>query len=186
MNVYDFDETIYVNDSTVDLMKHIFTHYPKCYLCIPGIITGFIGWKVFGKSKESFKEKVFKVFTYIDNPEGLIDQFTDDHLHLIKGWYKDQQKPDDVIISASPYFLIESFCKKLGIQYVMASPVDLKTGKYQGINCHGKEKVRRYREVFGEAVIDEFYSDSYSDTPLAEIAQKAYMVKGDRRDPWGA
>lgn len=184
MNVYDFDETIYVNDSTADLMMHVFTHYPKCLIAIPGIVGGFIGWKVFGKSKESFKEKLFKVFTYIDDPEKLIDQFTDNHLHLIKGWYKEQQKEDDVVISASPAFLIESFCKKIGIKYVMASPVDLKTGKYNGINCHGKEKVRRFHEVFKDAQIDEFYSDSYSDTPLAEIACKAFIVKGDKREPW--
>jgi phosphoserine phosphatase len=52
------------------------------------------------------------------------------------------------------------------------------------LNCHGEEKVRRYREAFGDAPIDEFYSDSYSDTPLAKLAAKAYLVKGDKRLPW--
>ena len=26
---------------------------------------------------------------------------------------------------------------------------------------------------------------TYSDSPLAEIAEKAYLVKGDQRIPWG-
>lgn len=66
----------------------------------------------------------------------------------------------------------------------MASRVDRKTGLYSGINCHGKEKVRRFYEVFKNEKIDEFYSDSYSDTPLAEIAQKAHIVKKNQISDW--
>lgn len=66
----------------------------------------------------------------------------------------------------------------------MASVVDKNTGTYSGINCHGEEKVRRYREVFKSKPIDEFYSDSYSDTPLAKIADKAFIVKGNKLSEW--
>ena len=66
----------------------------------------------------------------------------------------------------------------------MASVVDMHTGKYNGLNCHGEEKVRRYREVFNNTTIENFYSDSYSDTPLARIATNAYLVKGDNLLPW--
>ena len=98
----------------------------------------------------------------------------------IKPFYKNQQQKDDVIISASPEFLLAPICKTLKINYLMASVVDEHTGKYSGINCHGKEKVRRYREMFGDTKIHEFYSDSYSDTPLAKISEKAFIVKGNR------
>ena len=66
----------------------------------------------------------------------------------------------------------------------MASKVDKKTGKYEGINCHGKEKVRRFYEMFPNGKIDDFYSDSYSDSPLAEISKKAFLVKGDELKDW--
>ena len=66
----------------------------------------------------------------------------------------------------------------------MASVVDEHTGKYSGINCHGEEKVRRYREMFGDIKIHEFYSDSYSDTPLAKISEKAFIVKGNQLLDW--
>ena len=62
--------------------------------------------------------------------------------------------------------------------------MDSRTGKYTGINCHGKEKVRRFREEYPDAVIDSFYSDSYSDTPLAEEAKEAFIVKGEELLPW--
>ena len=67
---------------------------------------------------------------------------------------------------------------------LIASKVDCKSGKYSGINCHGKEKVRRFYEIFENGKIEEFYSDSYSDTPLAEISEKAFIVKKNDISEW--
>ena len=58
------------------------------------------------------------------------------------------------------------------------------TGHILGLNCHDREKVRRFRAEYPDAVIDNFYSDSFADAPLAEIAQKAFMVKKDQILPW--
>ena len=38
--------------------------------------------------------------------------------------------------------------------------------------------------MFAGKKIDEFYSDSLSDSPLAAISQKAYVVKGDEMTVW--
>ncbi len=75
-------------------------------------------------------------------------------------------------------------CKKLGIKYLIASEVSTENYKYSGINCHGKEKVRRFYEVFPNSQIHNFYSDSYSDTPLANLADKAFMVKKNNIFDW--
>ena len=80
--------------------------------------------------------------------------------------------------------MLEPIIKKLGIGTLMASRVDKHTGIYDGVNCHGKEKVRRFYEVFPDGRVDEFYSDSYSDSPLAEIADKAFMVDGEKVTKW--
>ena len=66
----------------------------------------------------------------------------------------------------------------------MASVVDKKTGLYTGDNCWGKEKVRRFYERFKDGKIDDFYSDSYSDSPLARISERAFIVKGEKIIPW--
>ena len=66
----------------------------------------------------------------------------------------------------------------------MGSPVDKHTGRYSGPNCHGAEKVRRFRQRFPDARIDGFFSDSLSDSPLAELARSAWLVQGDRLLPW--
>ena len=66
----------------------------------------------------------------------------------------------------------------------MASNVDPYNGKYSGDNCWGEEKVRRFKEVYPKGEIDNFYSDSYSDIPLAKLAKNAYIVKGNELKKW--
>jgi phosphoserine phosphatase len=94
------------------------------------------------------------------------------------------KKPSDVIISASPEFLLEPICNRLGIGTLMASRTDKHTGQFSGKNCHGEEKVVRFRSLFPKDEVDEFYSDLYCDTPMARLAKRAYIVKGERLKPW--
>lgn len=184
MNVYDFDKTIYSGDSTTAFFLFSLKRHPSVLCLIPSIFYGFIKYYVFKKgTKTQFKQRIMYFVKKIDYKKDITD-FWKKNKRKIKKYYIDQKKETDVIISASPAFVIEPVCKELGIKNIIASPVDVKTGEYTGENCHGKEKVRRFREVFGNCEIHEFYSDSYSDTPLAEIADKAYMVKGDEVSPW--
>jgi len=67
---------------------------------------------------------------------------------------------------------------------VIGSPVDKSTGRFLGANCHGAEKVRRFYEEFPGGTIDDFYSDSHSDRPLADVARRAFFVRGDKISPW--
>ena len=47
-----------------------------------------------------------------------------------------------------------------------------------------RKKVRRLHETYPDVEIAEFYSDSRSDSPLAELAEHAYLVHGQERTPW--
>ncbi len=184
MNVYDFDKTIYDGDSTADFYIYSLKKHKKILLLLPSLIGAFLKFYVFKiGTKTMFKEKMYRFLTYC-HIENDIEDFWNKHQHKIKGFYIDQQKSDDVIISASPEFLLEPICKRININHLIASKVDCKSGKYDGINCHGKEKVRRFYEVFENGKIDEFYSDSYSDTPLAQIADRAFIVKGNEISDW--
>ena len=112
-----------------------------------------------------------------------VEAFWDEYFPRVNRWYLDHQQPDDIIISASPEFLIAVPAGRLGLR-LLASRVDRHTGETEGENCHGEEKVRRLREAYPEVEIREFYSDSLSDTPLAKLADKAYLVKGQELLPW--
>ncbi len=184
MNVYDFDNTIYKGDSTTDFFLYSLRKHPKIFKLLPGIFAGFAKFYILKKgSKTQFKQNIMYFVKYIDYKKDIAD-FWNKKRKNIKSFYIAQQKDDDIIISASPYFVIEPMCKELGIKHIICSPVNVENGKYYGENCHGKEKVVRLFAEFPQGEIEKFYSDSYSDTPLAEIAQKAYMVKGCKIHPW--
>ncbi|MDO5124546.1 MAG: HAD-IB family phosphatase [Eubacteriales bacterium] len=184
MNVYDFDKTIYKSDSSADFYFYSLKRHPSILIFVPEVIIGFIKYYVFRKgTKTQFKTHVMKFASRV-NLQKDIENFWKSHKKKIKKFYLENQRDDDVIISASPEFILEPICKELGIKHLICSQVEPATGEFQGLNCHGKEKVRRFYEIFPQGEIDEFYSDSYSDTPLAEIANKAFIVKGEKLSPW--
>lgn len=184
MNVYDFDKTIYDGDSTADFYMFSLKRHKKIIILAPSLFGAFVKFYVFKKgTKTDFKQVMYRFLRYCDTDRDIAD-FWEKNKHKIKKYYLNQKRDDDVIISASPEFLLEPIMRILSIKTLMASRVDKHTGIYDGINCHGKEKVRRFYEKFPDGKIDEFYSDSYSDTPLAEIAEKAYIVKGETLSEW--
>ena len=92
---------------------------------------------------------------------------------------------DDIVITASPEFLVAEGCRRLNIPTCLGTPVVKEKGYIDGLNCHDTEKVRRFVEAgFDPDSIDEFYSDSYSDQPLRDIARKGYLVKGEKLVDW--
>ena len=97
---------------------------------------------------------------------------------------RQNMQPDDLVVSASPEFLLAPACRRLGIRPPIASRVDARTGRYTGLNCKGAEKVSRFREQYPDAEIGQFYSDSRSDAPLAHLARRAFLVRGDSYTSW--
>lgn len=181
MNVYDFDKTIYRNDSTVEFFLFCIKTQKKVLFSLPKTAFFGIGYALGIYDKTAFKQVFFRFLRFLDDPEATVKSFWQHNQHKIKKWYIQKQTTDDIIISASPEFLLAPICKHATL---IASKVDLKTGIFEGKNCYGKEKVARLYERLPHCIISEFYSDSLSDTPLALLAQKAYIVRGDDITPW--
>lgn len=184
MNVYDFDNTILKGDSTARFFAYCLLHRPKMWLDVPAQAVNGLLFALKIREKQVFKQRMLHFLALIGDVDATVDEFWQKNFGRVKKWYYEKQRPDDVVISASPEFLVKPACDRLGIRCVMGSPVDKHTGKFSGPNCHGKEKVRRFREIYPDAKIEEFFSDSYSDTPLAELAEKAWLVKDSRLLPW--
>ena len=184
MNVYDFDNTILKGDSTARFFAYCLLHRPKMWLDVPAQALNGLLFALKLKEKQAFKQRMLHFLALIGDVDATVDEFWQKNFSRVKPWYYEKQRPDDVVISASPEFLVKPACDRLGIKRTMGSPVDKHTGKFFGPNCHGKEKVKRFRAVYGDAQIEEFFSDSYSDSPLAELAQKAWLVKGDELKKW--
>lgn len=175
-DVYDFDGTIYNGDATIDFYLFCLKKHKKIikylFIVIINCLLGFFKLKEESKIKESF----FKFVTRVDNIDQILDEFWEIHKVKIKSFYKSKKdKSKDIVISASPKFILEPICKQLGIKALIASEIDKNTGILTGNNCRGKEKVVRLYEQFPNAIIKTFYSDSYMDKPLMEVSKKTIL-----------
>ena len=115
MNIYDFDETIYDSDSTKDFYFYCLKKYPKILLSVPIMAWTFFLYILGVKTKTQFKEKMYRFLTYVPDIDSALNDFWNINEHKVKSWYKDRQKDDDIIISASPEFLLKPICERLGI-----------------------------------------------------------------------
>ena len=92
-----------------------------------------------------------------------------------------------VVVTASAEAYMRLLPEFLPVDAVLSTPCETMDGVYTGVfgaNCRGEEKVRRFYERFGKVPIETFYSDSLSDTPLARLADTAWIVRGDELIPW--
>lgn len=184
MNVYDFDKTIFYPDSSQTFYLYCLRKHPLAVLrSIPRSAVYAIG-HLFGAVRTTkLKEKLFSFLKHIPEPEKLSEEFWDHNSHRIGKWYHARKQSDDVIVSASPEFLLKPVARRLGARLI-ATRMDPSSGRIEGENCHDHEKVRRFRELFPNAVVHEFYSDSDADSPMARLAQKAFRVDREKLSPW--
>lgn len=183
VNVYDFDGTIYSGDSTIDFWMSCVKKYPRTLRALPATVLFGMLYQLGICEKSLFKEKFYGFLQYVPDVRREVQMFWDTHARNIKDFYRKQQRTNDLVISASPDFLISEVCTRLGIACI-ASKVNPFTGKLEGPNCHGAEKVQAFREIYPQACIEEFYSDSASDIFLAKEAQCAFLVKKDVIRKW--
>ena len=181
MNVYDFDKTIYPVDSTAQFYRWCLGRYPACLRTLGWTAWAFLCMGTRLKTKTASKEIFYRFLRYV--PAEAPELFWEEHLRCIQPWYLAQRREDDLIISASPEFLLRPAAEALGFALI-ASRVDPATGRYTGENCHGPEKPRRYREIWGDAPVDGFWSDSRSDAPMAALAHRAYLVRNGVPEDW--
>lgn len=184
MNVYDFDKTIYDGDSTLDFYFFSLKKSPMLIRFLPIQIIGFIKYMFGMYSKLQFKEKFYSFLKGIKNVDSMVELFWNENQDKIKDWYLKSKEESDVIISASPEFLLNTICRRIGIKHLIASEVNKNTGICEGENCYGEEKVLRFKKYFEKGEIKKFYSDSLSDAPISLMASERYIVSGNNILPW--
>ena len=180
IDVYDFDGTIYDGDSSVDFFLFCLKRNKKIIIKIIPIIWSIISYFIRKKDKTKYKEKIFSFLEYVEDINKTINDFWITHKHKIKKFYLDKDHKNDIIISASPEFLLKPICEKLKVKLLIGSIVSKKTGKFTGLNCHDHEKVKRLKAIYQDFTIENMYTDSYSDQPLIDLSKHAYIVKKNK------
>lgn len=181
MNVYDFDGTIYDGESSVEFILEYLRHDIKIIKFLPSVAKIMFKYEKGEISFDDFVNKYgagVKDYFSSNNVEivPLVKDFWDRHEKQIKPFYAHVQKPDDVIITASPEFMMKDICERLGVRHLIATDFDVETGEVKKA-CFREGKIPCFREAFPEGVIDDFYTDSINDEFLFPFAKRVFMVK---------
>lgn len=104
-------------------------------------------------------------------------------------WHR-QQGHELVLVSASPELYVTPIGRRLGFDAVLATRLEIGpdgrlTGRLQGPNCRGPEKVMRLREWRAEGLALAWaYGDSRGDREMLDLAVTAVRVgRRPRPDP---
>jgi putative flippase GtrA/phosphoserine phosphatase len=185
MNVYDFDGTIYDGDVSIDFFLFTLRTTKRPWLALPRIFSSFLGYFLGRLTIEELKQAFFSLLKYLDDVDEHLEKFWKRHESKIKQIFFRPAGEMNVIITASPEFLVSPVYQRLGYSYLIGTIFDLKSFKILGNNCEGIEKVTRLKLLFPNSfVTNKFYSDSTKDKPLADIAEEAYYVKGSEILEW--
>lgn len=175
MNVYDFDGTIFPGDCSIGFCFWCMNRHPKLYFTFfPKAVRNMILCKKGKMPEYLMQRKFFGYLTLIDDFDVQIERYWDKNEKKISAWYLAQKRADDLIISASPTCIIEPIAKRLGVNCI-ATDFDREYGVFVNNMMYAREKAK-YIIDHGFPMIENFYSDSLADTPLALCAEKAHLV----------
>ena len=180
MNLYDFDKTIYNGDSTIDFYVFCIKKNKKIIKYLPAQIISFVKYKIGLIKKNEFKEQFFVFLQGINNIDNLVNAFWKKYYFKIKKWYLENNHENDIIISASPEFLLKKIAIKLKVYDLIATSVNKNSGKLESQNCYGEEKVNMLKQKYKNMKFDKCYTDSLSDIPILNLAKNGYIVKKNK------
>ena len=158
MKVFDFDNTIYRGESSVDFAFFMIKHHKKIMLYVPKILFSLAGYKLCLISKPKLEAIVNEFLEFVMDGtvrfEDFVEPFWATHSHKLNRKILKRIKPDDIIISE----------------------VDFDIKRVTWFNF-GDNKVIRFRELYGDRSIDVFYTDSFNDKDMMKISKEVYIVK---------
>lgn len=177
MNGYDFDDTIFRGNSFRRFYLYCLIRFPYIVVLAPLQLVAFL-LKIIGIIDENAFLTVASLFMPLVPCRRLLKRFWDKNIKRIKPFYLAQKRSDDVIVSASPYFLVAEACSRLGVECIATdiSP----SARLHGRHCYADEKVKAFIARHDVSALEAFYSDSLSDTPMFKAAQRGYLVKGEK------
>ncbi|MBR5364202.1 MAG: haloacid dehalogenase-like hydrolase [Oscillospiraceae bacterium] len=183
--IFDFDNTLYRGESAVDFALFMIRSNRKIIFWLPKIFWNLLKYKLCLVKKDNMEAQIDRFLqSCLPEPENLrrlVRQFWKLHIRKLDSGMISRINPEDVIITAGPAFLLLPIRKQLGTANLLCSEVDLSRKRVLYLNF-SDHKVQRYRERFGQTPVKAFYTDSYNDGAMMQIAEKVYLVqKGNVR-----
>lgn len=183
MKVFDFDNTLYSGESAVDLFFFMIKENPRLMRFIPTIIFNTVKYKLCLVEKDRMEATINRLMkTMIRSREQLLrtsEEFWKLSRSRLNPAILRHIAPEDVIITASPRFLIEGIGDSLPTRNIVCSEVDLDRKCVTWFNF-GENKVRRYKELYGGRPVSCFFTDSYNDRAMMAVSRKVFLVRKGR------
>lgn len=186
---FDFDGTITEKDTLLEFIKYskgVLAFYFGFLLNSPYLLA----YKLKVISNQKAKEKILQFFfkrTPVEDFQQKCEAFTQKRLpELIRSKAAHEIEKlknagaEVVIVSASPQNWIASWAGSMQLQLI-ATRLEIRnqkiTGKIEGLNCHGAEKVRRIKELYSLDGYDEIYTygDSKGDRPMLRLGTARFF-----------
>ncbi len=183
VNVYDFDNTIYRGETLVDFVLYYMKRDIKIWKYVPGLVR--IAFKdafhLFTVQEAIEAYAAFLEGYYVntgDVSDSVVD-FWNKNERKIKPWYETVRRDSDIIVSGTTDFILDEIMKRMNIKNYVGSSIDKKTGKFTRL-CFLENKVKIFRELYPEAHIENFYTDSMNDKAMMDISDNVFLVKGEK------
>ena len=123
MNVYDFDNTIYHGESVFDFYLFSVRKNRRLLRYLPLVIKTLRRYKKCTITEEELEEIARQYATdfvrEIPDLRGWVKEFWDQNENKIKPWYRERQREDDVVVSASFDVILEEICGRIGIRHYL-------------------------------------------------------------------
>lgn len=184
---FDFDGTLTVRDSFTAFLRWRAgpASYAAGLIALSWELTLFIATHDRGRLKAAAARRFLGRATRADI-ESSARRFAEDHARRLlrpdamKAWkYWRAKGARLVIVTASPEEIVAPFARGLGADLLLGTRLafdqdDRFTGRLDGANCRGAEKVRRLHEALGaDMKLEAAYGDTDGDRAMLAIAQDA-------------
>lgn len=175
-DLYDFDKTAFPQDSETVFLVENMLRRPWLWFLVPYqavCITLFM----LGKG-DKYKGKCFAFLRFVDADKAA-EKFWKKHEKEIYPFFKKENRAYPTLVcSASPEFLIRPICEKYGVEKIIATRMDKKTGEILGRNCKDDEKVNRIKAEYPDAVFRKVFSDNLaSDIHIFRLGKQCFAAK---------
>lgn len=180
MRVFDFDNTLYNGESSVDFAIFMIKSNYKIIFWLPRIFWNLLLYKLCIIKKDKMENTINKFIKRFFSNKSEINKL------VLEFWKVNEKKlyfdiisdikEEDIIISACPDFILNKIINKLGTANFICSKVDIDKKKVIYLNF-GDNKVKKYKEIYGNKIIDSFYTDSYNDKAMMDISLKVFLVR---------
>ena len=183
MQVFDFDKTVYRNISTFEFCIEAIKREPGLLSYTPIMLKTALKYFTNKLDLNGIEEEIKKYMEVVTERRELIQDISltfwnESRLRKLNKEVIKLIKPEDVICSTSPSFVVEGVKPLLPTDNIVTTTVDFERGDFF-LNFKDN-KVKKLKELFPNEEIETLYTDSYTDKPLMKEAKSVVLVKGNR------